>query len=58
MLLECRPARAAFAQALLGAILIHNDVALEVLDYLLPEHFFEAVHGRVYRACLALIHNP
>ena len=42
-------------QALLGAILVNNDAAAKVLDFLEPEHFFEPVHGRIYEAALKLI---
>ena len=35
-------------QALLGAILIYNDVLGAVLGVVKPEHFFEPLHGRIY----------
>lgn len=38
-------------QALLGAILINNEV-LSLLGSLKPEHFFDALHQRIFRACL------
>lgn len=41
--------------ALLGAILT-NDRALEkVSDFLLPEHFYEPVHGRIFDAARRLV---
>lgn len=40
-------------QALLGAILVNNE-CLAVVDFLMPEHFFEPLHGRIYAACLTL----
>lgn len=37
-------------QALLGILLAHNNSFERVSDYLLPVHFAEAVHGRIYAA--------
>ncbi|RYD54983.1 MAG: replicative DNA helicase, partial [Sphingomonadales bacterium] len=34
--------------ALLGAMMIDNRVAEDVLQKLRPEHFFEPLHGRIY----------
>ena len=42
-------------QALLGAILINNSAYLRVSEFLLPEHFGNAVHGRVFAAIGKLI---
>ena len=42
-------------QALLGAILSSNLALEKVADFLRPEHFAEAVHGRIYQACSRLI---
>ena len=42
-------------QALLGAILMNNDAAQRVTDFLKPTHFYEPVHGRIYEVALALI---
>jgi len=42
-------------QALLGAILVQNDVAAQVGGFLTPEHFFEPIHGRVFEAITRLI---
>ncbi|MBL8907825.1 MAG: replicative DNA helicase [Rhizobiales bacterium] len=42
-------------QALLGAILVNNDACDRVSGFLLPEHFFEAVHARIYEAASTLI---
>jgi replicative DNA helicase len=42
-------------QALLGAILVNNAAFHRVSDYLLPEHFAEGVHGRIYAAIAKLI---
>ena len=37
-------------QALLGAMLVNNDVLQRVEEFLLPEHFFIPVHSRIYEA--------
>jgi replicative DNA helicase len=42
-------------QALLGAILCTNRAYRAVSEFLRPEHFAEAVHGRIYAAIAALI---
>lgn len=44
-------------QALLGALL-HNNFAFErVSDFLRPEHFADAVHGRIFAAIMHLINR-
>ena len=42
-------------QALLGAILANNAAYERVSDFLLPEHFGDGVHGRIYEICGRLI---
>ncbi|MBT7898261.1 MAG: replicative DNA helicase, partial [Rhodospirillales bacterium] len=42
-------------QALLGAILINNEAHTRVSEFLLGEHFYDPVHGRIYDACAKLI---
>src|SRR6266852_2546443 len=42
-------------QALLAAILVQNAAYEAVADFLRPEHFYLAVHGRIYAAAAALI---
>ncbi len=42
-------------QALLGAILVNNAAFHRVAEFLLPEHFAEGVHGRIYAAIAKLI---
>ncbi len=42
-------------QALLGAILVNNEAAQKVQGFLLPEHFFEPVHGRIYESVVKLM---
>src|SRR3954464_8957036 len=49
------PANIEAEQALLGAILVNNAAHGRVADFLLPEHFAEAVHGRIYERVGKLI---
>src|SRR3954454_23466533 len=42
-------------QALLGAILVNNRAYGQVSEFLQPEHFAEAVHGRIFAAITKLI---
>ena len=42
-------------QALLAAILVNNATYHRVSDFLLPEHFAEGVHGRIFGAIAKLI---
>ena len=42
-------------QALLGAVLVNNDAASKVTDFLQPEHFQEPGHQRIFTAALKLI---
>ncbi len=42
-------------QSLLGAILVNNEAWDRVAGFLAPEHFFEAVHARIYEATASLI---
>src|SRR6478735_5719358 len=42
-------------QALLGAILVNNEACDRVSAFLLPDHFFEAVHARIFEAASTLI---
>jgi replicative DNA helicase len=42
-------------QALLGAILVNNNAYHRVSEFLLSEHFADAVHGRIYGATGKLI---
>ena len=42
-------------QALLGAILVNNDAFYRVSDFLLPDHFFEPIHQRVFELTASLI---
>ena len=42
-------------QALLGAILVNNEACDRVATFLLPEHFYEGVHARIYEAAATRI---
>ncbi len=42
-------------QALLGAMLVNNDAFYRVSDFLLPEHFMEEVHRRIFEVSVSLI---
>jgi replicative DNA helicase len=44
-------------QALLGAVLVNNEAYYRVSDFLLPDHFFDPLHGRIYEKAGALILN-
>jgi replicative DNA helicase len=41
--------------ALLGAILVNNDACDRVSNFLLPDHFSEAIHARIYEIASTLI---
>src|SRR3989440_6695722 len=49
------PANIEAEQALLGAILINNTAHSRVAEFLMPEHFGNAVHGRIYAAIGRLV---
>jgi replicative DNA helicase len=42
-------------QALLGAILVNNEAFYRVSDFLLPEHFFDPLHRRIFEVVASLI---
>lgn len=52
---EAPPHNYTAEQALLGAILANNSVYDRVSGFLLPEHFADALHGRVFEAMGRLI---
>ena len=43
------PANLQAEQALLGALLANNKAYERVSEFLLPDHFADAIHGRIYR---------
>lgn len=42
-------------QALLGAVIVHNEVMDRVSSYLEAHHFFEPLHQEIYRTCSEVI---
>lgn len=42
-------------QALLGAVFINNDAMRSVDDFLLPEHFYEPINGKIFQISQDLI---
>ncbi|MDQ0469056.1 replicative DNA helicase [Labrys wisconsinensis] len=42
-------------QALLGAILVNNEAYYRVSDFLLPQHFFDPLHAKVFEITTSLI---
>ncbi|MBV8889448.1 MAG: replicative DNA helicase [Alphaproteobacteria bacterium] len=54
-LLRIPPYNTEAEQALLGAILVNNGAYSRVSEFLLPEHFGNAVHGRIFAAISKLI---
>ena len=42
-------------QALLGAVLVNNEAFYRVSDFLMPEHFFEPIHQKIYELASSLI---
>ena len=43
-------------QALLGAILVNNEALDRVSGFLLPGHFYDPLHARIYETLATLIH--
>ncbi|MCP5432531.1 MAG: replicative DNA helicase [Alphaproteobacteria bacterium] len=50
-----RPQSIEAEQVLLGALLVDNEAYFRVADLLSPEHFCEALHGRIYKAIEDLV---
>ncbi len=44
-------------QGFLGALLVNNDVLDKVEDFLMPRHFHDPVHGRIFEAAIKFITN-
>lgn len=53
--LRALPSNIEVEAALLGALLVRNGVYDDICEILRPEHFYEAVHGRIYAAAGRLI---
>jgi len=49
------PSNVEAEQALLGALLLNNEVINRVGDFLKPEHFYQPVHGRIFAAVSRLV---
>lgn len=49
------PANAEVEQALLGALLVNNRSLEKVSEFLRPEHFYNAIHGKIYEAIAKFI---
>lgn len=43
-----------FEEAVLGALMIEHDAFQEVVEILLPEHFYKDQHQRIYSAMMRL----
>ncbi len=43
-------------QALLGAIMVHNEAYDRISDFLRPEHFYEEIHARIFENAGKLLH--
>lgn len=43
-------------QALLGAILVNNEALDRVSGFLVPDHFYDPLHGRIFETLATLIH--
>ena len=44
------PSNQAAEQALLGALLANNKAYERVAEFLIPDHFIDPLHGRIYQA--------
>jgi replicative DNA helicase len=55
--LRLPPSNLAAEQALLGALLANNKAYERVAEFLAPEHFAEAAHGRVFQAIARRVEN-
>lgn len=49
------PANIEAEQMLLGSIMINNDILNRVNEFLLPEHFYQPIHQKIYSAIHAII---
>ncbi|OCC01795.1 replicative DNA helicase [Labrys sp. WJW] len=49
------PSNVEAEQALLGAILVNNEAFYRVSDFLLPEHFFDPFHRRIFEIASSLV---
>jgi replicative DNA helicase len=49
------PCNTEIEQALLGAMLVNNGAYERTCEILQPEHFYDPVHGRIFKAIATLI---
>ena len=52
-----RPHNIEAEQALMGAILINNDIVDKINNFLLPRHFYDPVHSRIFELTNKFINN-
>lgn len=55
--LRAPPAAPLAEQALLGALLANNKAYSRVADFLLPDHFSDPIHGRIYQEIQNLVES-
>lgn len=55
--LKVPPSSEEAERSVLGSILIDNEAMLSVSEFLLPEHFYNEIHGKIYEAMLLLYQN-
>jgi replicative DNA helicase len=49
------PANVEAEQMLIGAVLVNNETMNRVAEFLRPEHFYEPIHQKIYRAINSLL---
>ncbi|SPR05801.1 replicative DNA helicase [Orientia tsutsugamushi] len=54
-LAKIAPSNIQAEQMILGAILINNRALYNINDFLLPEHFYEPLHGKIYKSINLII---
>ncbi|KJV74466.1 replicative DNA helicase [Orientia tsutsugamushi] len=54
-LAKIAPSNIQAEQMILGAILINNRVLYNINEFLLPEHFYEPLHGKIYKSINLII---
>ncbi len=55
--LKIPPSSEEAEKSVLGSILIDNEAILNVSEFLLPEHFYNEIHGKIYEAMQLLYQN-
>ncbi|SPR14279.1 replicative DNA helicase [Orientia tsutsugamushi] len=54
-LAKIAPSNIQAEQMILGAILINNRALYNINEFLLPEHFYEPLHGKIYKSINLII---